>query len=84
MKPGIEREEFLGMLTEMAHCLEETEMNLHESLVGVREKMYIAHSAHLEKTSLLLDRMEGKFPLGLNTSIQSNNEHASLKLEMSF
>ncbi|WHX39075.1 hypothetical protein QNH36_15460 [Mesobacillus sp. AQ2] len=84
MKPGIEREEFLGMLTEMALCLEETDMNLHESLQGVREKMYKAHSVHLEKTSMLLDKVEGEIPQALNSSIQPINEQASLKLEMSF
>ncbi|MBT2677753.1 hypothetical protein J7E38_01995 [Bacillus sp. ISL-35] len=84
MKQGIEREEFLGMLTEMAHCLEETDMNLLESLQGVREKMYNVHSLQLEKTSRLLDKVEREIPQALNSSVQTINEQASLKLEMSF
>jgi hypothetical protein len=80
MKPGIDREEFLGILTEMADCLEETDMNLQESLMEIRETMFNAHASHLEETNMLLVKMEGEFPRATNPK----NETASLKLEMSF
>ncbi|WP_079509518.1 hypothetical protein [Mesobacillus jeotgali] len=80
MKPGIEREEILGVLTEMACCLEETDMNLQESLLEIRETMYNVHASHIEETNMLLDKMEGELP----KSMKPKNETASLKLEMSF
>lgn len=78
MRPGIEKEEILGMLSDIAHSLEVTDINLHDSLMEIRKTMYGTHSMHLAETRILLERMEGKLPL------QAMPEHTSLKLELSF
>lgn len=62
MKPGIEKEDFLRVLTEMAHSLEEAETILHWSSMEIRETMYMNHSLHLEETSILLNSLERKLP----------------------
>ena len=84
MRTGIEKEEILGMLTDMAHSLEETEINLHESLMGIRETMCLTHSSQLRETGNFLDRMEGKLPELINSESQAKSEQSSLKLELSF
>lgn len=84
MRPGIEKEEILGMLTDMAHSLEATDMNLHDSMTEIRQTMYGTHSMHLEETSILLDTMEGKLPQSVNHALQAKSEQTSLKLELSF
>lgn len=84
MRPGIEKEEILGMLTDMAHSLEVTDMNLHHCLTEIRKTMYGTHSMQLAETSILLERMEGKLPQSLNPALQAKSEQLSLKLEMSF
>lgn len=84
MKSGIEKEEILGILTNMAHSLEETEINLHDSLRGIREKMCLTHSSQLTETGILLDKMEGKLPQPINPALQVKPEQSSLKLELSF
>lgn len=84
MIQGIEKEEILGILTEMAYCLEETEMNLHESMIGFTETLCIAHNSHLEKTSMLLDMVEGKLSKAKNAPVQTKNDPNSLTLELSF
>ena len=84
MKSGIEKEEILGILTNMAHSLEETEISLHESLRGTREKMCVAHASQLTETGILLDRMEGKLSQPINPALQAMPEQSSLKLELSF
>lgn len=62
MKPGIEKEDFLRVLTEMAHSLEEAETILQWSSMEIRETMYMNHSLHLEETSILLNSLERKLP----------------------
>ncbi|MBT2694197.1 hypothetical protein [Bacillus sp. ISL-55] len=84
MRSGIEKEEILGMLTDMAHSLEETDINLHESLMEVRETMCLAHSSQLTETGNFLDRMEGRLPQLIKSDLQAKSEQTSLKLEMSF
>lgn len=84
MRPGIEKEEILGILTNMAHSLEETEINLHESLRGIRENMCVIHASQLTETGNLLERMEGKLPQPINPALQAMPEQSSLKLELSF
>ena len=85
MRTGIEKEEILGMLTDMAHSLEETEINLHESLMGIRERMCLTHSSQIRETSIFLDRMEGKLlPELIKSESQTKSEQSSLKLELSF
>ena len=84
MRPGIEKEEVLGILTDMAHSLEETDINLHESLMGIRETMCLTHSSQLTETGILLDRMEGRLPHSMKHDLQTKSEQTSLKLEMSF
>ena len=78
MRPGIDKEEILEMLTDMAHSLEVTDMNLHDSLAEIRNTMYGTHSGHIEETRNLLERMEGKL------SQPANREQTSLQLELSF
>ncbi|WLR56583.1 hypothetical protein LC048_06695 [Mesobacillus subterraneus] len=84
MRPGIEKEEILGMLTDMDHSLEETDINLHEYLVEIRETMCLTHSSQLSETGIFLDRMEGKLPQFIKTELQAKSEQSSLKLELSF
>jgi hypothetical protein len=84
MRPGIEKEEILGMLTDMAHSLEETDINLHESLMEIRETMCLTHSSQLTETSIFLDRMEGKLTQPMKSDLQAKSEQSSLKLELSF
>ncbi|GAM12596.1 hypothetical protein [Mesobacillus selenatarsenatis] len=84
MRPGIEKEEILGMLTDMAHSLEETDINLHESLMEVRETMCLTHSSQLRETGIFLDRMEGKLPKLIKSELHAKSEQSSLKLELSF
>ncbi|WP_102263373.1 hypothetical protein [Mesobacillus jeotgali] len=84
MRTGIEKEEILGMLTDMAHSLEETEINLHESLMGIRETMCLTHSSKLRETGIFLDRVEGKLPKLIKSEPQAKSEQSSLKLELSF
>ncbi|MBS8264650.1 hypothetical protein DYI25_09400 [Mesobacillus boroniphilus] len=81
MKQGIEKDEILGMLTDMAHSLEETDFNLHESLMEIRETMCLFHSSQLTETGIFLDRMEGKLLQEIKPDLQ---EQSSLKLELSF
>ncbi|MFT9600602.1 hypothetical protein [Mesobacillus sp.] len=84
MRPGIDKEEILGMLTDMAHSLEETDINLHESLMEIREKLCLSHSSQLKETGVFLDRMEGKLPQLIKSELQAKSEQSSLKLELSF
>ncbi|WNF21477.1 hypothetical protein [Mesobacillus jeotgali] len=84
MRPGIEKEEILGMLTDMAHSLEVTDMNLHDSMTEIRKTMYGTHSIHLAETRILLETMEGKMPQSMNPALQAKSEEPSLKLELSF
>lgn len=84
MRPGIEKEEILGMLTDMANSLEVTDMNLHHSLAEIRKTMYGTHSMNLEETSILLERMEEQLLPSINPAVQAKSEQLSLKLELSF
>jgi hypothetical protein len=84
MRPGIEKQEILGMLTDMAHSLEETDINLHESLMEIRETMCLSHSTQLIETGILLDRMEGKLPQPITPDFKTTSEQSTLKLELSF
>lgn len=83
MKPGMEKENFVRMLTEMTHCLEDTEMNLQESVQIVREKMYRDHLVHLESTSMLLDKLEGKIQQPIPFPSETIHGQATIKLEIS-
>ncbi|MBT2639064.1 MULTISPECIES: hypothetical protein [unclassified Bacillus (in: firmicutes)] len=84
MRPGIEKDEILGMLTDMAHSLEVTDINLHDSLTEIRKTMYGTHSMHLAETSILLEKMEAKLPQPMTPALHAKPEHTSLKLELSF
>ncbi len=84
MRQGIEKEEILGMLNDMADSLEVTDMNLHDSLTDIRKKMYGTHSLHLAETSILLEKMEGKLPQPMTQALHAKPEQISLKLELSF
>jgi IS4 transposase len=84
MRPGIEKDEILGMLNDMAHSLEVTDMNLHDLLTETRKTMYGTHSRHLAETSILLEKMEGKLPHPMTPALHAKHEQTSLKLELSF
>jgi hypothetical protein len=84
MRPGIEKEQILGMLTDMAHSLEATDMNLHDSITEIRKTMYGTHAMHLAEISILLETMEGKLPRSMDPALQTKSGQTSLKLELSF
>ncbi|RSD26534.1 hypothetical protein [Mesobacillus subterraneus] len=81
MKPGIEKEEMLRLLTKMAHSLDETDMNMHGSMQVQRVKMCQSHAFRLEELRVLVDRMEAKMPMAATSGKQ---ETSALKLELSF
>jgi hypothetical protein len=84
MRTGIKKEEILGMLTDMAQHLDETDTNLQSSLSDQRVKMCLDHTLRLAEIEILLDKMEGKVSRTRNSTASLLNESPSLKLELGF
>jgi hypothetical protein len=84
MRTGIKKEEILGMLTEMAQHLDETDTNLQSSLSEHREVMCKDHTLRLAEIEILLDKMEAKVSRTRNSSASLMAEPPALKLELGF
>ena len=84
MRPGIEKEHILGMLTDMAYNLLETDTNLHVSMEGMRADMFIAHSISMEEFNVVLDGMEKNLSVSDYRSPSLVSDTKCLKLELGF
>lgn len=83
MRPGIEKEEVLGMLTEMVCELEEADASLHHSLAAIRAGMYLDQSEKIESYGMILDGLEADMAIQSRTSAHLPDTKG-LKLELGF
>jgi hypothetical protein len=84
MRTGINKEEILGILTDMAHHIDETDTNLQSSLSDHREEMCKDITLRLAEIEILLDKMEAKVSRNRNNTASLMTESPALKLELGF
>ena len=83
MRPGIEKEEVLGMLTDMVYELEEADASLHHSLEAMRAGMYLGQTEKIEGFGIILDGIEANMAIKSKTPA-SIPDTKGLKLELGF
>jgi hypothetical protein len=83
MRPGIDKNEVLGMLTDMVYSLEEAETILHHSLAGMRAEICRSQSEKIENLGIVLDGLEANASNTYN-SHSLIQEARNLKLELGF
>jgi len=84
MRPGIEKEQILGMLTDMVYNLEDADANLHDTLAGIRTDMCIAQTERLESIDILLEGIEKNLSVYKYSSAPLITDTKGLKLELGF
>jgi hypothetical protein len=84
MRTGIEKEQILGMLTDMVYNLEEADAGLLVSMEGIRADMYSAHSVSMEGFRMFLDGLEKDLSASNYSSSSLILDTKCLKLELGF
>lgn len=84
MRPGIEKEQILGILTDMVYKLEETDVILHGSVAGIRTDMCVAQSERIKDIGIVLDGLEKNLSAVQYCSTSLITDTKGLKLELGF
>lgn len=84
MRPGIEKKQILGILTDMIHNLEVADANLQDTLTEIRSDMCIAQTERLENIELVLNGLEKNLSAFKYNSAPLITDTKGLKLELGF